>query len=624
MDRNFLKAYNTELSHIRQMAGEFAKEYPKIAGRLALDKDAKEICPDPFVERLLEGFAYLTARVQVKLDAEFPRLTQSILETTYPQYVAPVPSMAVIRFAPDYKNKALATGFPIPRGTTIRTAPVKGDRTNCTYRTAHDITLWPVQLAETHYLDRSILSLELPREASPAAAVQMVFKTTADLSFNETDLDALTFFLRGADSLPATLMEHLFAHTIGVWARDPDDKESGWHRLPAGCLEPVGLANNESLIPPDARTFEGYRLLMEYFAFPQRFRFFRIKGLRDAVRSCRSSRLELAIGLSMADPKLAPRVNPSMFDLFCTPVVNLFEKRTDRINMTKRFSEYHLVVDRSRPLDYEIFSIESVTGYGTRSGEEQQFYPFYLSGDINAGHSAYFTVHRKERTLTEKERRYGRLSSYHGSEAFISLVDANSAPYSSDLQQLGIAALCTNRHLPIRMSQGDRAADFLLEINGPVEAAQCISGPTTPRGSFAIGEIAWRLISHLSLNYFSLVDSSSGDGAAAMRELLGLYTDPNDRSAQLQIQGLHSVECTPILRRVPSVGMITFARGIEVKVLFDEDAFTGTGIFILGMVLDQFFSKHAAINSFTETVICSKQRGEIIRWPARTGRKQIL
>src|SRR5687767_5422533 len=145
MDERLLEHYNTELRHIREMAGEFAREFPKIAGRLALDKDAKEICPDPYVERLLEGVAYLAARIHLKLDAEFPRFTQALLETVYPHYLNPIPSMAVVRFDPEQGDDALAAGVPVPRATILRSMLGKGDKTACTFQTAHEVRLLSVR-----------------------------------------------------------------------------------------------------------------------------------------------------------------------------------------------------------------------------------------------------------------------------------------------------------------------------------------------------------------------------------------------------------------------------------------------------------------------------------------------
>jgi type VI secretion system protein ImpG len=626
MNRSFLELYNAELQHLRQTAGEFGRAYPKIAGRLSLDTDGKEICPDPFVERLLEGFAYLAARVKFKLESEFPRFTQALFETVYPDYLAPTPSMAVVRFQPDWNEKSLASGFSIPRGTPLRSKAYSSQNTPCTFTTAHDVTLWPVKLDQAKYLDRSIVGIDLPAEAGASAAVWFSMEATAGLDFSKINLDRLCLYLRGADELPTKVFEHILTHGNGVWVRDPQSKTESrkWFRLPEGCLRPLGMENNSALLPPSPTTFEGYRLLMEYFSMPQRFLFLEIAGLGKALSGFSGKTLELAVTLSKAEPDVSAIVNENLFDLYSTPALNLFEKHTDRINLSDRFSEYHLVPDRARPLDYEVHTVKSVTGYGATADIHQEFLPFYKAKDRDNVADAFFTVNRLERTQSENERKYGKVSSYTGSEVFISLVDATSAPHSTDLQQLGITALCTNRHLPIIMGKGSSSAEFLDEINGPVKAIQCISGPTVPRPSFAMGATAWRLISHLSLNYLSLVDAPGSDGANVLREILGLYVDARDATMKKQIEGVRSVKSKPILRRIPSLGIVSFVRGIEITVTLDDDNFVGTGIFILGMVLDHFFAKHVTINSFTETVICSVQRGEIIRWPARMGTRSAL
>jgi type VI secretion system protein ImpG len=624
MNKQILDYYNLELQHIRQMSGEFAKEYPKIAARLALDDEGKEICPDPFVERLLEGFAYLTSRIHLKLDAEFPRFTQSFLETVYPEYLCPTPSMAIVRFEPDFKNKALINGFDIPRGTPIRAMSGGLDSSPCTYKTAHGIKVWPVRLLEAKYLDRNVVSLALPPTAEGISAFHLTLESTAETKIRELQLDSLTFYVHGSDSLPSTVLEHLFAHGIGAWIRDPLDNKKSWQPLPKNSLRLVGHEKSQSLLPAKNTSFEGYRLLKEYFALPQRFHFFEIQGLQKAFAVASGNRIEIALPLSQSDYTIGPSVNASLFNLNCTPVINLFEKRADRIDLSTRGSEFHVVVDRTRPLDYEIYSIQSVTGYGNHAGEEQSFHSFYQSRELDSPRAGYFTINRAPRTPSEREKRFGRLSSYSGSEVFINLVDGNAAPYSASLEQIGISALCTNRHLPIRLSQSDRSNPFTIEFNGPITEAYCLSGPTPPRPSLAMGEIAWRLISHLSLNYLSITDSSKSEGAGALRELLKLYVDPNDKSTLKQIDGILLVQSAPVLQRIPSPNMITFARGLEMTIVFDDIAFAGSGLFVLGMVLEHFFSRLVTINSFTETVIKSKQRGEVIRWPARTGRKQIL
>jgi type VI secretion system protein ImpG len=624
MDERLVEYYNNELHHLREMAGEFAREFPKIAGRLALDKDAKEICPDPYVERLLEGFAFLAARVHLKLDSEFPRFTQSLLETVYPHYLAPIPSMAVVRFDPEENDAALAPGVVMPRGSLLRSVPGKGERTSCTFQTAHPVRLLPLRVIEARYFSRDLGQLNLPSTVQARAAIRLRLQVTATVPFKEIALDPLQFFLRGSDEIPAIVHEQIFARKSALVLQAPQERGRTLAVAPASCIRPVGLDEDTALLPPSPRSFEGYRLLREYFAFPQRFLFFELQGFGDASQTIKGDQIDLIIALKEADPRLDGRLEAAGFELFCTPAINLFNKQLDRIDLSDRFSEFHVVADHNRPLDFEVFALEQVIGYGGSTGEEREFRPFYLARDTDRDAGAFYTANRVPRVLTAKERQFGRRSSYAGTELFLSLVDATAAPYRSDLRQIGLRALCTNRHLPIQMAVGVGRTDFTMDVNAPVTAIRCLSGPTLPRPSPAEGRFTWRLVSHLSLNYHSLVDASGGDGASGLREILKLYTDPTDPQIARQIEGVLSVKTEPIVRRVRSPGPITFARGLEIAVTFDETAFEGAGIFVLGMVLDQFFAKYVSLNSFTETVIKARQRGEFMRWPAQLGKRQIL
>lgn len=625
MDRRLLDHYNNELHHLRVTAAEFAQEFPKIAGRLALDRGEKEVCPDPFVERLLEGFAFLAARIQVKFDAEFPRFTQSLLETVYPQYLSPMPSMTVVRFVPDAQAAQLAEGFPIPRGTALRSNLGRNDRTACEYRTAHALTLWPIQLVEAQYYTRDVSQLALPVDLGARAALRLRLRSTNGQPFNMLKIDRLPLFLRGADEVPVSIYEQIFSRTSRVVVQaNTNTHEKPRFLLPAQSLRRVGFREDEALLPPSPRGFEGYRLLREYFAFPQRFQFFEFGDLLPAVSRCDSTEIDLIIALKEPETRLEGRVDASTFELFCTPAINLFPKRLDHILLSERQSEFHIVPDRTKPWDFEVFQVDRVAAYGSRSGEEQVFQPFYRSHDTGREAGAFYTMHRTARVLAEKERKFGQVSSYVGTEVYLSLVDAEAAPYASDLQQLGVTALCTNRHLPIGMAIGAGLTDFSMEINAPVAETRVLSGPTLPRPPHPDGELTWRLISHLSLNYLSLVDSADGQGATALREILKLYADRTEVQMQRQIGGLRGTQSQPITRRVETAGPITFARGIEVTVEFDETAFEGGGVFILGAVLEQFFARYVSLNSFTETVIRSPQRGEIMRWKPQLGKRQLI
>ena len=307
--------------------------------------------------------------------------------------------------------------------------------------------------------------------------------------------------------------------------------------LPASTIQRIGFGESEALLPRSPRSFEGYRLLKEYFACPQRFLFFELTGLGSAVQRCEGDRLEIIIALRAAEPKLDNRIDANTFALFCTPVINLFPKRLDPILISDRFSEFHIVPERTRPIDFEVYQIQNVVGILAKVNEEQRFEPFYLARDSDGRSGAYYTVNRVPRVLTAKEKKFGAVSSYAGSEVFISLVDAKVAPYKRQLSQLSVTALCTNRHLPIQLPISVGESDLETELYSPIAAIRWVAVPTVPIASTAEGDPSWRVISHLSLNYLSLLDSKEGEGAVALRDLLKLYVNPNDVFTLRQIDG---------------------------------------------------------------------------------------
>lgn len=624
MDPRLLRYYNRELAHLREMGGEFAAEFPKIAGRLSLDQFE---CADPYVERLLEGFAFLAARIQLRLDAEFPRFAQHLFEIVYPHYVAPTPSMAVVQFQPDYKEGSLADGSKIPRNTVLRGILGKGDATPCEFRTAHDVTLWPLEIVSAEYTSRDAAGMELPAVPGVRAALRIRLRSTAGLSLSKLKLDKLTLFIRGTGALPMRIYEQLVANCLGLAIR-PTAQPAPWQIvLPPANVQSVGFEDSQALLPYGPRSFQGYRLLTEYFACPQRFMFCELSGLAPAMQRSTDNQLDVIVLLDRHEPQIESYIDAESFALYATPAINLFPKTADRIHLSDRSFEHHVIPDRTQPLDFEVYSVTSVLGYGTSLDDEQRFLPFYAASDQGAesGANSYYTVHRAPRVLSTGQRKTGPRSSYIGSEVYLALVDANEAPYRHDLRQLAVATLCTNRDLALFMPIGKGASDFNLESGAPVSSVRCLSGPTRPRAAptFASGDFVWRLVNQLTLNYLSLVDNDERQGAVALRDLLKLYGDAEEPSIRKQIEGVRSIASRPITRRIPTSGPITFGRGLEITVTCDEAGFEGTGAFLLGAVLDRFFARYVSLNSFTETVLATVDRGQVMRWPARIGRRQI-
>ena len=627
MDPRLLRYYNRELQHVREMGGEFAREYPKIAGRLGLEGFE---CADPYVERLLEGFAFLAARVQLKLDAQYPVFTQHLMEMVYPHYLAPVPSMAVVQMQPDLSESGLVEGHTVPRHTAMLSLTGKDDRTACEYRTAHDVTLWPLTITEAKYFETpaalAAADVAIPAGKTVRAGLRLKFAVAGGAQANMLPLDALPVFVSGTDELPKRLYEQLLGNAVGYVVRTRGASGIVSEEHAASGIHRRGFDDDEALIPYSGRSFSGYRLLQEYFACPERFLFAEFTGLRRVLARSQGAEFEIVVLFDRSVASLHNAVDASNFRLFCTPAINLFPRRGDRIHLQQGKGEYHVLADRTRPMDFEVHSVSDVEGFGDKQEPEQHFAPFYGCDERtwHSRHSAYYTIRREPRLVSSRQKRQGARSSYVGNEVFIALVDSNDAPYSTRLRQIGMQLMCTNRDLPLQMPVGKSHTDFTLETGAPVESIRCVAGPTKPRAPAATGETAWRLLSHLQLNYVSLLEDGESEGAAALREMLTLYCDEFDSGALRQVEGVKSVGTRPIVRRIPVPGPITFGRGLEITLTCDDGAFEGTGAFLLGAVMQQFFTRYVSINSFTETVLRTLERNEVARWPTRLGTRQTL
>ncbi|WP_246506020.1 type VI secretion system baseplate subunit TssF [Mesorhizobium silamurunense] len=610
------------------MGAEFARTFPKVARRLGME--AAEAA-DPYVERLLEGFAFLAARVQLKLQARFPDFTQHLLELVYPHFLAPIPSMTIVQFGPDPLAGRLEQGYVVPRGTKLLGQLASDAITHCEFRTAHDVHLWPIAVSAVDYYTTpaQISALNLPLRQDAKAALRLRLRTTNGMPFKNLTLRALTLYLAGPDGIGSAVAEQLIGDACAIVAR-PASLPPPWQEtIPLGQLQQCCLEPDFALLPEVPRSFDGYRLLQEYFALAERALFIELAGLANAVALSTTESLEIIFVLNRAEPRLERHLGIQNIALFATPAINLFERQADRIHLSDKNYEHHLVVDRMRPLDFEVQSIIEMSGEGeSREAARVQFFPFYSisAHGREEQHSSYYTVRRERRLQSQDQRLNGAGTDYGGTETFISLVERRAAANSVNPRQLSVRCLCSNRHLPLLLPIGHKETDFTLEIGAPVAVTRCLSLPTRPRHSFATGDVAWKLISHLSVNYLSITNSDNDGhgGAEALRELLGLYVDPDDTFGSRQIEGIREVQSRPIERRLPGGGQASVARGIEISVVLDEAAFEGVGIFPLASVLNQFFAKYVSINSFTEMVVSTLQRGKVMRWPSMIGRRAIL
>lgn len=621
MDPRLLRYYNQELQHLREMGAEFAQQFPKIAARLRMD--GVEV-GDPYVERLLEGFAFLASRIQLKIDAEFPRFTERLLEIVYPSYLNPTPSMLVAQVQPVLGDATLAAGIQLPRGSELRSAPIRGTHTECRFRTGQALELWPLEITAISYFSHAA---NLPLSRTPewrkyGGGLRIRLKATAGLDFSRLSLQDLRLYCGANDDVAYRLHELICGHTLGALVL-PTEGALNQQVLAGEVVRPVGFEDEHALLPVTLPGFAGYRLLQEYFAFPQRFLFFDLLGVGPALRALGGSEAEIVLLFNRGDTSLQQTVDAQSLSLHCVPAINLFEQRCDRIQVSPRTHDFHVVVDRARPMDFEIIELLELSGYGQGLDSEKRFKPLYAAFHTeDHGHEAYFATQREPRLLSEKQRREGPRSSYIGSELFITVVDATEAPYPGTLQQLAPRALCSNRDLPLLMSPGDDA--LRLELTAPVDAVRTIKGPSRPLSAMREGRLAWRFINQLSLNHLSLLDTDAEHGAAALRELLRLYASEADSAQMRQIEGLRSVRTEVVVRRLPMGGPIAFGRGVRIDLEIDDLAFQGASPFLLGCVLERYFARHVSMNGFTEMRLRSAARGEILVGRPMIGTRPIL
>lgn len=626
MDPKLLDYYNQELTFMREVAGEFSQAHPKIARRLGMH--GIEVA-DPYVERLIESFCLLSARVQIKLDAEFPRFTERLLEVIYPNYVAPTPSMAVVAFHPAFTEGDFSRGFVLPKNSPLKARIPKGEETSVEFRTGQPVTLWPIEITEARLTgappDVPTLSRHLPPHVQVKGALRLRLKITGKLNFSDLQgLDQLPIYLPGEERIASHLFELIHTSAVGSITAVPGKVEQTMQVVAKDAVSHVGLNPDENLLPLSWNSFLGTNLLQEYFACPSRFLFFSINQLAKGLSQIQGQEAEIIVLLNKAPGELAGHVDAQQFALFCAPVINLFPKRTDRLEIRPGQTEFHLVPDRSRPMDYEVFTVKNLSGQKAQDTEAVDFRALYQTLNHDEGnYGRYFSVRRERRLPSDSSRKYGTRTPYIGTEVFVSLVDQNEAPYPDDIRYLSVEALVTNRDLPMLVPRNGYD-DLDVPDALPVRACGLVRPPSTPRPPLAQGDLAWQLIRQLNLNYVPLSDLDERQGGQALRDLLRLFVSKDDTVQLQQISGVIGSSTQPVTRRLPGSGPLVYGRGISVKLTVDEDNFSGMSPYLLGSILERYVARHVSLNVFTETELHAMQRGMVARWPVRAGQRNIV
>ena len=656
MNREFMELYNRELSLFYEHASEFAEEYPGVAERLgAMTQDN----PDPMIGAMMEGAAFLATRVQLKLKHEFSNFTDNLLEQLVPNFLAPIPSLVKVQIDPEFGDDALRDGVVIKRGGYLDASYRDRDRSvACRYRLTSDVWLTPLSITKAEYVGSvaplEALDLKVPPNASAGLRLAFRVRTTkkleaepaAELAVEDPNawakgitLPALKIDLLGAEADAVALYEQVFGHTVQIalrW-RTADLK---WHvrTLPIeDVLEQIGFDDDEALFPIDHRVFRGFDFIRDYFAFPQNFLGFRLRGIDRYLAEIESPEFEIVMVFDDVNPRLGSIVEADRFGLFCTSAINLFEKSCDRIFLKSNDYEYQVVPDRTRYLEYEPHRIISVSAHRSGQADKLPVYPIYSSPEDQTVRSRalFYAIRRMQRRRTGTEVRFGRSSDYIGTDVFLTLVGHDILDEEGDpVSELSVKALCSNRHLPEHLPVGETGADFVLLDNDQLQI-RAVAQPTKPREPLITGvsdrarpnytgENTWRLVNMLALNHLGLVSNRAGEGARAIKDVLALFADLSDSVVERRIRGVRSVDSRPTIRRVRALSGVAAARGLEITITLEDRAFEGSGVFLLGAVLDRFLSEYVSINQFTQTVVRTPERSEIMRWPPRLGRRQVL
>ncbi|WP_192254518.1 type VI secretion system baseplate subunit TssF [Mesorhizobium silamurunense] len=624
MDRVFVEYYEEELTHIRALAAEFADMHPAVARNLSLDTVP---CPDPYVERLLDGVAFLAARTRLKVDAERSRFSRAVLDVLYPDLVTPAPATAMAVLKPGQQVQSMIGGHAVARGTRLVSSLHPGLSTRSTFTTAQEITLWPIAITSVSYFqDRSGLAaagIGPIGSVRGEAALRIALARTGKGKLSELSLGRLDLYFAGRTKAPL-LFDAIFGACSAVGAR-AEGKTNQLTALPEP--EMVGIRDDEALMPRTRPTFEGYRLLREYFMIPERFHYVRVAGLQPVVRKCEGG-IEIIFLFRRPVPELAD-VTPADFELFVTPLINLFERECNVVEIDPRKTRQVLHADRTRARDFEIFRVTRVEDADAEGSEAE--IPELFSLGQNRGSGWVYSTERRPRRATEDERRDGLTrTSYTGDDVFLAVSRPAGSPANRPLKRLDITALCTNRDLPIL----DDTPTLTLETADPVETVRLLGAlrppqpaipaslPAGAEGESRADNLAWRLVAQLSLNFLSL--AKEGRGVDPLHALLDLYADRGDPSLARNVHSITRIDSRPVIERLKIDGPMCFGRGTEVTLHVDQSVLAGQSTLLLSALLSRLFARHAGINGFVRTRTRLLQKQEDVPWPMTPGNRYLI
>jgi type VI secretion system protein ImpG len=609
MTQSMFHYYERELQYFREASQSFAQAYPAAAGRLRMDASGNA---DPHVERLLQSFALIGSRIHKRLDDDLPEMTDALLGILYPHYLRPVPSMAILQLDADPANIPL-TGLVIDRGTTIRTSPI--GKNHCRFRTCYETTLWPVEVSEAHVVHPPVPMGPLADDHN--AAIQLKLSCTRGTPFSTLKIPSLRFHLDGHETVVGRLYQALLNDCVSIGVVADGGKVL---RLdPREAIRPVGFDDDQAMLPYPAESFAGYRLLTEFFAFADKFNFVDIHFPANFVSQLDAKTIELWFYLREPLQEILGDVNKNSFRTGCTPVVNLFDKICEPIQLTHQKHEYRIVPDTHQREATEVYSVQRVES--ARGDQQRRWRPFF---DLSRRSSHY-----DGDAFWHLTRRPSETAGDLGTDVFLQLVDSDFDPWSPDSEVVTVRALCTNRDLAAQIRHHIDKVTWHVEAAIPVRSVRCLRHPTVPLRPPTRRHAHWNLVSHLSLGHRFL---HGPNGLNNLKEVLRLYdfSDPNvfDRrgaAARQMIDGILEVKGHVVTRQVGPPEEGAFARGLQLNLTIDEDQYVTCGPYLFASILERFLGLYSGINSFVETRVSSRQRDKAFcAFPPRMGEEPLL
>lgn len=656
MNKKIVSYYNKELRFLREMGQEFAKQYPKIASRLKLSANET---PDPYVERLLEGVAYLTARTQLKIDAEYPRFVQRILEVIYPQFLYPTPASTIIKFDTS-KHYNVNVLNKLKRGHLLESLPIDIDANtlSCHFSLTQDTELTPIELEASHYTNSLsyLPDLKSVKTGTSLSALRLDFSIRSAIKCSELTPEDVVLYLGSELPVASQLLNLLMNSCTNVVCHSFEDARR-WHYPIEEYPKHKGFTKDEALVFDLNKSISSLRLMQEYIQLPEKFLFVSQRGINKAVRKAELNG-DFALSAPQTEdvivengvnkrvvghekrwfsvsflfdsyvPELTQLLKEQDIAINTAPIVNLFRKKSVRFPVTMQDTDHHVIVDRVQPLNFEVHSIERVKGFDKFNNQQVNFTPIYKAADqevfINKNNNnAFFSMRREKRAPSTSAGLYGGRTSYLGSEVYLSMMSEGQSVFSFNIDHLAVETWCTNRDLPLILTRS-LESDFLIDAALPIRAAHIISEVTKPIDAVSEDHTLWSLLNQLNLSYISLADYSDKDSTLLLKELLLAFPHENSELYKSEVNSIKQLKVEPMTKVVRHKGAGSLIKGMAIKLTFDESLLAGVHPFLFASVLRHYFARSISINSFVEMTVLTVQKGQIIKWKDIQGEKSLL